>query len=262
MATHRRDPGLAILVTRPQGQAEQLQHSLEQRGHRVWHQPLLVLEPIPEPATAQRQCLLELDRYRHVIFVSANAVHYGMAWIADFWPQPPVGINWYAIGKATAELLGSYGVPVTAPGDEMSSEGLLAQPSLASIDGERVLIVRGEGGRTLLGDELVARGARVDALPCYRRKCPELSPGALAARLVNSGIQLILISSGEGLANLQALLTPRETTKFKHIALLVPSQRVADQAAELGFDQVMVADNASDAAMLRAVGAFTPGSGE
>jgi len=89
-----------------------------------------------------------------------------------------------------------------------------------------------------------------------------MSPGGLARLLEESGIQLILISSGEGLANLQALLSPQESTKFRHIGLLVPSQRVADQAAAVGFDRVVVADNASDAAMLRALETFTPGSGE
>jgi uroporphyrinogen-III synthase len=197
-----------------------------------------------------------------VIFVSANAVRYGMTWVTDYWPRLPAGIEWYAVGEVTAALLASYDVPVSSPSRDMSSEGLLELASLQTVRDESILIVRGQGGRTHLQRELQRRGARVDELACYRRKCPELPPGALAGLLEESGIQLILISSGEGLANLLALLSPRETTKFTHIALLVPSQRVAAQAAAAGFDHVVVADNASDAAMLRAVEAFTPGSGE
>jgi uroporphyrinogen-III synthase len=249
-------------VTRPTGQAERLCASLARCGWRVFHQPLLELEPIEQLSPAQRRCVMELDIYGHVIFVSGNAVRFGMEHFADYWPQLPVGINWYAVGEATARLLETRGVTPISPGQAMTSEGLLALAPLQSIKGQRVLIVRGEGGRTLLKEELIRRGARVDEFACYRRQCPELPPGALSSLLEESGIQLILISSGEGLANLRALLSPEETTKFRHITLLVPSQRVAAQAAVAGFEQVVVAENASDSAMLRAVEAFTPGSGE
>ncbi len=262
METISSGPGLAVLVTRPEGQADKLIRALEQRGHRVWHQPLLELEPAGELTASQRRHLAELDGYSQVIFVSANAVRYGMERITDYWPQLPVGPGWCAVGDATAALLATYDVPVTAPVDQMTSEGLLRLEALQDVEGRRILIVRGEGGRTLLQEELSRRGARVDELGCYRRKRPPLPPGAMARLLEASGIQVILISSGEGLENLQALLSPQESTKFRHIGLLVPSQRVADQAAAAGFDRVLVADNASDAAMLRALEAFTPGSGE
>ncbi len=258
------DPGagLAILVTRPLGQGDALRQALEQRGHRVWHQPLLELEPLTVTSTAERRCLMELDGYQHIIFVSANAVRYGMAWIADYWPQLPVGINWYSVGETTAGLLESYGVRASTPGDNMSSEGLLELAPLKDVCNHRVLIVRGAGGRTLLREELTQRGAKVDDLACYRRDCPTVEPGALARLLEESRIDLILISSGEGLANLRALLTPQETTNFSHIAMLVPSQRVADQAAAAGFNRLVIADNASDGAMLRAVDDFSRVSGE
>ena len=249
-------------MTRPAGQAEELCTALERLGYRVYHQPLLELEPIEELGPGQRRIAMQLDLYQHVIFVSANAVRFGMDCLADYWPQIPVGLNWYAVGGATARLLETYGIPAISPGEVMSSEGLLALGPLQSVQGHRVLIVRGEGGRTLLRDELTGRGALVEELACYRRKCPALPPGALSALLEESGIQLILVSSGEALANLQALLSPQESTKFRHIGLLVPSQRVASRAAVEGFDHVLVADNASDAAMIRAVLAFTPGSGE
>ncbi len=249
-------------MTRPAGQAEELCTALGRLGYRVHHQPLLELEPIEELGPGQRRIAMQLDLYQHVIFVSANAVRFGMDCLADYWPQVPVGLNWYAVGGATASLLETYGIAAISPGEVMSSEGLLALGPLQSVEGHRVLIVRGEGGRTLLRDQLTGRGALVEELACYRRKCPVLPPGALSTLLEESGIQLILVSSGEAMANLQALLSPQESTKFRHIGLLVPSQRVASRAAVEGFDHVLVADNASDAAMIRAVQAFTPGSGE
>ena len=71
-----------------------------------------------------------------------------------------------------------------------------------------------------------------------------------------------MISSGEGLENLRVLLSPAETTNFKHLCMIVPSLRVARMAREAGFDQVVTAENASDAAMLCALEEWQASSGE
>lgn len=258
----RGNPMGKVLVTRPAGQAQGLCQLLHDAGYGVVHQPLLRLEALPELSAVQRQQLLDLDTYQHLIFVSANAVRYGMERIADYWPQLPVGLNWYAVGAATASLLRDFGIPVTAPEQAMNSEGLLAMPALRSVAGDKVLIVRGEGGRTLLREELQRRNARVEDFPCYRRLCPEIPPGELARHLRQWDVAVIMISSGEGLANLLALLSREETTKFRDTVLIVPSPRVAQRAVEAGFDTVVTAANASDAAMLRALEDWTPGSGD
>ena len=240
----------SVLVTRPAGQAGPLCAALRELGFVAHHQPLLELEPLAELAPQARQHLLDLDRYRHVIFISANAVRFGLARIDDYWPQLPTGINWYAIGGSTASLLADRGLKAITPGAEMSSEGLLAVPELARVEGERVLIVKGEGGRETLREALAARGAGVDELACYRRRRPRLAPGQLAASLSDWGIQLILISSGEGLHNLLALLSKEESTKFRNTSLVVPSLRVEKLAREAGFTQVARTANASDEAVL------------
>jgi uroporphyrinogen-III synthase len=204
----------------------------------------------------------DLDLYQHVIFISGNAVRFGMALVEDCWPQLPVELNWYAIGAATAALLEPYGVEALTPGSDMSSEGLLAVSELQSVRGERVLIVKGEGGRDTLGRVLTRRGALVDELDCYRREIPNLPRGSLAANLASWGIDVILLSSGEGLTNLQLLLSPAETSNVKQLCLIVPSQRVARMALDAGFDQIVTAENASDAAVLRDLQESKPSSGD
>lgn len=243
----------AVLVTRPAGQGESLCRAVAAAGFVAHSQPLLELRALPSMSPGQRQQLLELERYRHIVFVSGNAVRFGMAWIEELWPRLPEGINWYAVGEATASLLRAHGLEVLTPGEEMTSEGLLALARLQAVAGDRILIVKGEGGRSTLRDELSLRGARVEELACYRRSCPPLAPGELAGRLQRWGIGIILLSSGEGLANLLALLEPEEFSKLRHLALIVPSARVADAARQAGFDHIVTADNASDAAMLAAL---------
>jgi uroporphyrinogen-III synthase len=54
------------------------------------------------------------------------------------------------------------------------SESVLALPAFQApaVAGRRVLILRGDGGRDLLGDTLRARGAEVEYLTCYHRNGP------------------------------------------------------------------------------------------
>ncbi|MFV8818068.1 uroporphyrinogen-III synthase [Haliea sp. E17] len=245
------EPG--VLVTRPAGQADALLEALAGAGLRAVHQPLLTLEPLPELAPQARQAVIDLDRYQHVIFVSANAVHFGMELIGNYWPQLPVGLAWYGVGVTTATLLREFGLDPISPPLQMDSEGLLAMESLQQVAGDRVLIVKGIGGRGKIAEVLAQRGAQVDELPCYRRYCPTLVPGQLAATLGQESINVVLISSGEGLENMLSLLSAAETTKFRDIELIVPSPRVAALAQQAGFPRVMTADNASDAAMLEAL---------
>jgi uroporphyrinogen-III synthase len=252
----------AVLVTRPPEQAQALCAAVAAAGFTVYSLPMLQLVPLAEPAPAQCRLVQDLDHFQHIIFVSGNAVRFGMAWIESRWPQLPVGLEWYAVGDATARLLLPFGIEAHSPGTDMTSEGLLALPQLQDLSGQRVLLVKGEGGRQALATRLAERGAVVEELACYRRTAPSLGSGELARKLGQWDIGLIMISSGEGLANLLALLSPAETTKFSHITLLVPSARVAQMALAAGFGRVITAENASDSAMLRALAAWQTTAGE
>ncbi len=242
-----------ILVTRPAGQAGGLLASLAQHGLCGIHQPMMVLHPLAELPPGLRQCLIDLDQYQHVIFISVNAVRFGLDCIDDYWPQLPTGINWYAVGVSTAALLAQRGLEPLSPEAQMDSEGLLVLPELAQVESQKVLIIKGEGGRQALKKVLTARGAQVDELACYQRRCPDLAPGKLAQILDTRQVDTVLISSGEGLNNMLTLLSDKENTKFRDIGLVVPSSRVATLAQQAGFTDITTAANASDDAMLEAL---------
>ncbi|MEQ8802707.1 uroporphyrinogen-III synthase [Haliea sp.] len=251
-----------VLVTRPAGQGDALCEGISARGLCAHQLPLLALEPLAALPAAERTRVLALDEFHHIIFISANAVRFGMEVIENHWPQLPLGLNWYAVGDGTARALAAFGVTAQTPGSDMTSEGLLALPDLQSCSGERVLLVKGEGGREALARALVDRGARVDTLACYRRVAPALAPGEFAAAVARWDIGLVMISSGEGLANMLALLSPEESSKLQDICLLLPSGRVAAAAAAAGFRHCLVAGNASDKAMLRALDAWVADTGD
>ena len=241
-----------VLVTRPRGQQKALMVALEGAGFQCRHAPLIEIFPFDAPDKRQRQLLLNLCDFQHLVFVSRNAIEYGMAWIEDYWPQLPAGLNWYAVGRSSARMLQEYGVRPLSPRREMNSEGLLALPSLQQVAEQRVLIVKGEGGRHYLRETLQERGARVDELAVYRRTSPAYAEGELASRILGDGCNLILLSSGEGLHNMVSLLDTASLAAVQALTLVVPGQRVAEQAREAGFKVVRIADSATDEDMVTA----------
>ncbi|MGS9164769.1 uroporphyrinogen-III synthase, partial [Salmonella enterica subsp. enterica serovar Infantis] len=75
------------------------------------------------------------------------------------------------------------GFDIRYPLDRDISEALLQLPELQNIAGNRALILRGNGGRELLGETLTALGAEVSFFECYQG-CSKLYDGAEEALLL------------------------------------------------------------------------------
>lgn len=251
----------SVLVTRPSGRADALMAALAAAGFDARHVPLLsvaALDPVADADIHQRTkaLLLDLDRYQRVLAVSVNAVHFGVDWLAQYWPQWPLGLRWYCVGPATAEALKRYDIDAIEPGGSQNSEALLALPELADLSGERVLILRGVGGRELLAQTLRARGAHVDYAECYRRLPPQLGEREAQA-LWQPPADAVCLNSAETLQQFWQLLPPPARALCRDRAVIVPSERVAALARELGLQRVVVAANASDAATVAALQQLT-----
>ena len=192
-----------------------------------------------------------LQQYRHIIFISGNAVRYGMALMQHHWPQHSCC---YAIGGSTARLLRQHGVEALQPASaQMNSEGLVALPELQSIDGDKVLIVRGVGGREWLAQALVARGAEVDYLETYQRLKSGTLPQEVGRGVVAGTIDFILAASGETVTIIVELVDASLRRALMDIAIVVPGRRVAEIARQAGFKTVIMAANAGDDAMIEAI---------
>jgi len=140
----------------------------------------------------------------------------------------------------------------------MNSEDLLALDSLNSIDGDKILILRGLGGRTHLGHTLEGRGALVDYCEVYARKAPEhIDTEALALFKKSVLTPVISVHSGETLHNLCQLIKTHDNTEtlnwMQQTALLLPGLRVAQIAKDLAFKHIIVADNATHESMIEAL---------
>lgn len=240
--------GRGVLVTRPLDQAEALCRLVEAAGGKAIRFPTITIEPI-----GNRESVRELLRrdWELILFVSRNAVEQALPLFPHrrLPAQPQLG----AIGAATARALTAAGrAPDLVPPDRFDSESLLALPVLADLTGRRVLIVRGIGGRGLLGDTLVARGARLAYAEVYRRALPVADAAPLLARW-RQDVQLVTATSGEVLGNLLTLIGQNRWSLLFETPLVVVSKRTEKMATELGFTHVERADGASDTALLAAL---------
>ncbi len=264
--------GLRVLVTRPAQQAEPWCKLLQAEGAEALSVPLLELAPVTEPnqIRAIKNRILDFDLYQKAIFVSQNAVAYGMEWLEDYWPQLPTGIEYFAVGAATARALAAFGVQATDAAGAMNSETLLETEELKAerVANQRILIFRGLGGRPHLGEVLSARGAQLDYCELYQRLMPEGAASRLGKASMASAFeahrQVVALHSGESLHNYQKALeqvnfeNPGAAEALANSILLVPGERVAQLARELGFNKIIQAENATDTSMLAALKAARP----
>ena len=248
MTSPGRLDGRGILITRPARQAAGFARQVAAIGGYPIIFPAIVILP-PDDRTALDRAQRELARYDFAVFVSANAVEYGVGDPAAW----PAGVIAFAPGPGTANALAALGIGnVRQPTTTMDSEGLLALPEFAAVAGKRVLIFRGGGGRELLGETLAARGAIVDTVDCYRRSRPEANAAGLEEALGTGRIDAVTLTSSEGIDNLWALLGRAARERLAATPTFVPHPRIAARADELGFARVTVTPPA-DAGLLAAL---------
>ena len=242
--------GARVLVTRPAHQAETLCRLISDAGGEPVRLPAIEIVPPAGPAALAR-ILDRLDRFDLAIFVSPNAVR---ALTLLNW-RLPATLALAAVGDGTRRALAEAGYSgVLAPAESFDSEGLLALPALQAVRGRRILILRGDGGRELLAEALRARGAEVSYAECYRRQRPAIPDPTALARLVAGEIDIAVVTSSEGLANLLVLGGDAARTRLLATPLVVVSARQEQAARALGFHAAIeIAARADDAAILAAV---------
>jgi uroporphyrinogen-III synthase len=265
--------GLKIVVTRPRDQAAQLARSIEQAGGVPLLFPLLEIAAAQDSEALQEQ-ISRLAQFDLAIFISPNAVRYGVGAIREF-GMDNVGAQFIArlervnraincaptissainegglspslkiatVGQGSAKALRELGISnIIAPTERFDSEGLLALPELQNVAGWRVMIFRGDGGREVLGDTLKARGATVEYAACYQRSKPQQD----AQAWLDAKPDAITVTSSEALGYLWEMLDENARMALRDTPIFLPHARIAELAKQQGWRQVRLTGSGDD----------------
>ena len=241
-------PSLRVMVTRPAQQAGPLIQQLQAAGASPWSFPLLEIVPCTSPQLDH--LISHLEQYDIAIFISPNAVRYGVEAVNQrgAWPET---LRLATIGKGSAQALedrlGRAADIVPSSGSD--SEALLDTSALQNVDGKQILIFRGRNGRELLANTLRARGAQVDYAEVYERHRPKVDTAPLNTALQTGALDVILITSNEALDNLLNMVEPANLNALYQIPLVVIHPRQAERAQQLGFryNPILAQDGSVDA---------------
>jgi len=221
-----------LLITRFEPHAQRLADLLNEQGVYSLAQPLLKIEPVDDC------CEPFIKNYDFIIAVSRNAVKYTVQNLnGNDWPIA----HYFAVGEATQLRLQKQSrQEVIIPNSSFNSEGLLALPLLKQLENRSILILRGVGGRELLKEELIARGASVDYYEPYQRVAIKLSKLAGVYKWQQQAINGAIISSVELLEQLIKLTEEEHRDWLKSLTLFSASERILKYARSLGFHKTVL----------------------
>lgn len=247
--------GYAILVTRPEEQAHGLIEEIEKQGGLAVFAPMIAIRALGDTPVS-RHAIDHLADYHAIIFISRNAVEIGMRLVAAH-RKTLDGLAVYAVGVGTGARLKELGVAgVHMPRGEFSSEGLLKLPGLSAheIEGKRVLVMRGAGGREVLAQGLQSRGAQVDYCEVYERIVPPEPLSAVLRKCEVTKPDIAVITSLESVINLAQKIDEEGLDLLYDMPLIVVGARTAHEVERLGFTEPpVVVENPGDQSIVEAL---------
>jgi uroporphyrinogen-III synthase len=236
--------GCAIVITRPAGTGTALAQRVRRLGGTPVLLPGLSLRAAPDIAAVRSQwCAAWHDDV--LIFTSPAAVRYAIA-LAPC----TTSATMIAVGNATARALHRHGIDAQVPAVRQDSEGVLQLAALQQSAGKRVALITAPGGRGLLQQELVARGALLREVHVYGRGAARLNRRHVDAVLHLPVRSYVLLSSGEAIQHLMQYLPDEARQRLCQATAIVSSERIAEQAHRAGFKQLHQAASAAQADLL------------
>ncbi len=239
-----------VLVVRPRAQALAWVRELGALGVAARALPLIDILPAPEPArvAAVFAQVAGSGAQPVLVFVSPNAVHGFFDAVAAGAGSPawPAHARAAATGPGTVAALRERGVPddcvVAPPADaaQFDSEALWSRVAAWPWAGRPAWIVRGNGGRDWLGQQLRDAGADVRVIQSYARAAPAL--GADERTLLDAAREhparwVWMFSSSEAVENLRALAPAAD---WRAARALASHPRIAEAVVAAGFGAVAI----------------------
>jgi uroporphyrinogen-III synthase len=131
---------------------------------------------------------------------------------------------------------------VHCPVKTFDSENLLKEEIFSNVKDQKILIIRGIGGRETLKNNLEKRGAIVNYGECYVRKYIDIDLNRLKNDLTNYDHKFILISSTNSAKHLLYQLSNIETSWLQNTKIIVNHKKIKGQLS-VRFKNIFVCNN-------------------
>ena len=233
---------IALISTRPRGTNVQLSDDLKNSEIKLLSFPLTEIHPLNNYQIFDG-VIENIKTYQHIIFISTNAVHFFLERVKKLSLQIPKNLIFSSIGPTTKLLLQKkLSVDVHSPIKTFDSEHLLKEKIYNNVEGQKILIIRGEGGRETLKNALEEKGATVNYGECYVRKYVDIDLNQLKSDLVNYHHQFILFSSTNSAKHFINQLHNIETDWLQNIKIIVNHKKIEGLLSKI-FKNIFVCNN-------------------
>jgi uroporphyrinogen III methyltransferase/synthase len=227
-----------ILVTRPNGQADDLADDLRRRGFSPVIVPTVRIELAP--AAELDAALGSLEGADWLLVTSANGAQALAGRLApEHATRLPDGLRVAAVGPATADALRAEGIRVDHVPEEYLTLAIV--DGLREVAGRRVVLAQADAAAPDLRDALVARGALVDEVVAYRTV---EGPGESRDRLhavLQQELAGVAFTSGSTVRGLTRLASPMDRGRARTLPAFCIGPVTAAEARKSGFHIAAVA---------------------
>jgi uroporphyrinogen-III synthase len=233
---------IALISSRPQETNVQLSDDLKKSEIKLLSFPLTEIHPLNNYQIFDG-VIKNIKTYQHIIFISTNAVHFFLERVKKLSLQIPKNLIFSSIGPTTKLLLQKkLSVDVHFPIKTFDSEHLLKEKIYNNVEGQKILIIRGEGGRETLKNALEEKGGIVNYGECYVRKYVDIDLIQLKNDLVNYHHQFILFSSTNSAKHFIDQLHNIETGWLQNIKIIVNHKKIEGLLSKI-FKNIFVCNN-------------------
>lgn len=229
--------GLRVLNTRPKDQAQAFSKSITDAGGIAIECPTI---EIKATNSTWIHTLPNLNDVNQAIFVSANAVCHCFFQLKLNNIHWPTQIKVIAIGHGTAKALHELSISVNDIPDAPDSEHLLSLNTLQQLKNQTVLLFKGEGGRELIEEGLLQRGAEVITLNVYKRVLPQIRHQFINSLWRDDLVDIILLTSEQSIHNLFKMFGKEAHQWLQEKPCLVISQRLGKSASLSGMKKIII----------------------
>jgi uroporphyrinogen-III synthase len=247
--------GKTVVVTRAEGQSEELCAELRARGANVKLLPLIAFAP-PESFAELDAALNRLESFDWVLFTSANAVQATVRRMRELGIAVPAdGKNRKAaaVGPATSRAAEEAGFAVEYVASEHSGAGLAGELK-DELRGKTAFLPRSDRANPDLPEALKKAGAKLTEVIAYRTVAPSKADRERVNDGLKEDVDGILFFSPSAVQNFLELVDRKRLEKIQGRAVMVAiGPTTAGALSAAGIPRIAWAADTTTTAVLQAL---------